>query len=85
MMLPTQDENPHGLHQRYVVAKADGTPVDPLAIYFVLRIDAHGDDPAHIEACRAAAIAYADVVQSGDPKFAHLSQLGAELRQKSGG
>lgn len=80
MGLPTQKNNPKGLHQRYVIAKADGTPVDPNAVYFVLRIDKNGDDPAHLEACRDAIIAYCDAVQSGDPKFAHLTQLAAELR-----
>ena len=56
--LPTIEENPNGLHQRYVVSKASGEPVDPQAIYFVLRLDNGGDDNSHLEACREAARAY---------------------------
>lgn len=46
---------PPGLYNRYIVSKSDGTPVDPRAIYFVLRLDEYGDDKGHIEACRRAA------------------------------
>lgn len=42
-----------GLFEKYVVSKADGSEVDPEAMYFVLRVDT---DPA----ARAAAMAYAD-------------------------
>jgi len=58
-MIPSKAENPNGLHQRYRVSKSDGSPVDPRAIYFVLRLDGFGSDPGHIAACRAAALAYA--------------------------
>ena len=40
------EENPNGLHGRYIVTKASGEPVDERAIYFVLRLDQHGDDYA---------------------------------------
>jgi hypothetical protein len=58
-MFPSATENPTGLHRRYNVTKADGTPTDPNALYFVLRIDNKGDDAGHIRACRAALRAYA--------------------------
>lgn len=77
-MIPTENENPNGLHQRYIVTKANGEPTGD-AVYFVLRIDSGGDDPYHIEACRAAALAYCDQVQSGHTP--HLAQIGIELRQ----
>ncbi len=57
-MIPTEEENPDGLNQRYNVTKANGEPCDPRAVYFVLRLDSYGDDPEHIEACRAAAKTY---------------------------
>ena len=28
-----------GLYQKYIIQKADGTPIDPNADYFVLRLD----------------------------------------------
>ena len=58
-MIPTKQENPNGLHQRYRVTKADGTECDSRAAYFVLRLDNFGDDMEHVAACRAAAQAYA--------------------------
>ena len=76
--IPRQEDNPKGLHQRYVIRKANGEPIDHLATYFVLRLDSHGDDGLHIAACRAAARAYADFVQSGEAP--HLARIGAELR-----
>ncbi len=33
------------MHQRYEVPKADGSPVDEDAVYFVLRLDSGGSDP----------------------------------------
>lgn len=46
--------NPKGLYQRYNITKADGSPVDKEAIYFVLRVDQYGDDPKWTKACREA-------------------------------
>lgn len=74
--MPPKEANPSGLHQRYNVTKVSGKPVDPMATYFVLRLDSHGDDYDHIRACRAAADAYADV--AGD--VPHLEQIAADLR-----
>lgn len=53
-LLPTHDQNPTGLHQRYRVEKLYGES-DPLAIYFALRLDQHGDDQLWIDSCREAA------------------------------
>ena len=75
-MTPSKDENPNGLHGRYTVAKADGSPVDESAEYFVLRLDSGGNDPAHIAACRTAVMTYADEIEP------HLPQLAADLRAR---
>lgn len=72
--LPTPEENPNGLHGRYKVTKADGSPCDPKAIYFVLRIDGNGSDLEHIAACRLAAMKY---VQNAPD---HLQQMANELQ-----
>lgn len=77
-MIPNQRVNPNGLHQRYRIQHADGSPVDHLATYFVLRLDNFGRDGLHAAACRAAAIAYADYVESGAAP--HLAQIGRDLR-----
>ena len=76
--LPETRDNPSGLHRRYVVSKASGEPVDPMAIYFVLRLDNMCRDQLHVAACRAAARAYADFAQSGDAP--HLAKIGEQLR-----
>lgn len=62
MRIPKREQNPRGLHRRYTIARANGTPVDPAADYFVLRIDPNGSDLAHVRACRRAARAYARCV-----------------------
>lgn len=74
-MIPTSQDNPDGLHQRYKIAMANGAPCDPRAAYFVLRLDGLGDDPGHIAACRAAARAYCDHAPP------HLERVAAELRR----
>lgn len=76
--IPAYGDNPKGLHQRYVITKANGESVDPMATYFVLRLDGFGRDGLHIAACRAAARAYADFVTSGEAP--HLARVGVELR-----
>lgn len=75
-MIPSKHENPNGLHGRYTIAKADESPVDPQAEYFVLRLDSGGSDPAHIKACRKAVMTYADEIEP------HLPQLAADLRAR---
>ena len=52
-----------GLHQKYVLAKRDGSPVDPAAVYFPLRLDS---DPY----ARIGARAYADAVRPANPRLA---------------
>jgi len=76
--IPPIEVNPNDLHKRYVVSKPNGEPCDPMATYFVLRLDGFGRDLAHVAACRAAARAYADFVQSGEAP--HLALIGEQLR-----
>ena len=76
--IKTQQENPKGLHQRYIVSKSNGEPVDPSAEYFVLRVDLNGKDPKHIEACRKAVITYAENIQK------HLPELSKDLIERYG-
>jgi len=73
-MIPTAEENPNGLHQRYKVTKADGTTCDPNAVYFVLRLDS-GGSIGHIASCREAAVAYAAASQH----YPDLKDVGIEL------
>lgn len=70
--LPSRESNPDGLHQHYIVRKADGT-CDPKAKYFVLRLDLDGDDKEHVAACRKAAKTYV----CNAPK--HMRRVAAEL------
>ena len=69
-ILPTQLENPNGLHQRYIVEKVSGEPVDEDAEYFILRLDKNGDDINHINACRKAILTYANEIEKYIPKLA---------------
>jgi len=74
---PYEDRTPSqpGLYNRYTVTKTDGTPIDPKAVYFVLRLDGHGHDREHIQACREAALKWCDLAPS------HLNQVAADLDQ----
>lgn len=49
---------PLGLFQKYEVRKANGSPIDPGAIYLVLRLDAG----AYVGACRSAAAVFASLL-----------------------
>lgn len=61
------------LYKKYVVTKADGTPVDPEAQYLVLRLDTDG-------CARVAAIFYATCIREEQPGFAfELSGLARSL------
>ena len=51
------------LHQKYSVVKTDGSPVDPRAQYFVLRIDTD-------YAAQIAMLTYADAIEGENKKFA---------------
>lgn len=75
MSIPTAGANPKGFHSRYIVSKTSGEPVDPDAIYFVLRVDNGGDDQLHICACQDALRTYAECAMRTN----HLKQLGEEL------
>ena len=52
-----------GIYGKYLVEKSDGSPVDPKAIYFTLRLDT---DPH----ARAAVRAYAISCQAENPDLA---------------
>lgn len=75
-----------GLFRKYLIHKADGSPVDPNADYFVLRLDT---DPA----ARAAALTYAREIFIKAPVLAqdlrervwqHESQMNAQGGDRSG-
>lgn len=77
-MIPTREDNPGGLHQRYRVEKVCGR-TDPDAVYLVLRLDNKGDDPAWTKACRMAARQLALQLQNAQGAL-HLRQMGRELQ-----
>jgi hypothetical protein len=52
-----------GWYLKYIIEKADGSPVDPNADYFILRLDT---DPA----ARKAALAYAEAIEESNPVLA---------------
>ncbi len=63
----------HGLYGKYIIQKADGTPVDPKAVYFTLRLDT---DPH----ARAAIRAYIENCREAQPELAgDLERLMREL------
>jgi len=72
-MIPTKEENPKGLHLRYIVSKTNGKPVDQDAEYFVMRLDYGGNDRKHIDACRKALLVYANEIKE------HLPDLSEDL------
>jgi hypothetical protein len=79
--IPTQSENPTGLHQRYYIQKLSAdediyVPVDDNAEYFVMRLDEGGSDINHIKACRIGVHAYADAIEN------HIPQLAKDLRER---
>ena len=88
--IPSQTDNPSGLHQRYRVQKIipigsnynDGTsmyktvPCDEGAEYFVMRLDEGGKDREHIKACRIGIHAYADAIEH------YIPELAKDLRER---
>jgi hypothetical protein len=60
--MPMSDE-PLGLFNKYYVNKVDGSPTDPEAVYFVLRLDT---DPN----ARRVALVYSNIVEETNPKMA---------------
>lgn len=73
--IKSKEENPKGLHRHYQVRRADGRPVDPDAVFFVLRIDLGSDDLGHVHACRMAALTYVRHAP------AHMTLPAAELKE----
>lgn len=82
--IPTQSQNPTGLHQRYSIKKitynSKGVPVlkntDKESEYFIFRLDEGGKDREHIKACRIGVHAYADAIEH------HLPELAKDLRER---
>lgn len=69
-MKPTPEDKAAGIKHKYNITRADGSPVDPQGMYFVLRLDYHeGCDTRHISACRRAAEAYAIHATDNLPKL----------------
>lgn len=76
--IKTKAEKPKGLFQKYIIYKADGTPLNENAEYFVLRLDNQCSDRKHVEACRKAVLLYA--LEIGE----HLPKLSKDLLNKYG-
>ncbi len=76
-MIPEKKQNPKGLHQKYVVSKANGNPIDETAEYFVMRLDWNGDHK-HVEAGRKAVLTYAKEIKE------HLPKLSKDLIDRYG-
>ena len=68
--LASAKENPNGLHQKYIITRVDGKPIDPKAVYFVLRLDGNH---AHNNASRAAALKWAEVIDHTCEKLGMVS------------
>lgn len=73
-----EEKQPAGLYRKYLITKADGRELPPEFEAFVLRLD-DGGDPAHVAACRAAVLVYADEIEP------HISQLARDLRARYSG
>lgn len=59
-----------GLYQKYKIEKTNGNPINPLAEYFVLRLDQYSSDLVHTEASRRAILLYAKEIKKYNPKLA---------------
>lgn len=73
-MSELKEKTDNGLHNKYVLSRTDGTPINPNDKYFVLKIDGDGDIN-HINACRAALSKYADEIES------HIPELAKQIRE----
>ena len=89
--LDTERHNgrPMGLYQRYSVTKthAEDGPVDPEAVYLVLRLDAKAKDSHHARACQRAALTYASEIRPHIPRLADelvrlVARCAAELEMR---
>lgn len=90
-MIPTKEENPNGLHAKYVIRKVvpiknikpngkrfRNIAVDKDAEYFILRLDYNGKDNFHAWACREAVLHYAKIISS------HLPELSKDIIERYG-
>lgn len=59
-----------GLFNKYHITKADGTPSDPEAEYFILRLDSNQKNKEHLKASLKAIEAYAESIKEVDPELA---------------
>lgn len=67
-----------GLFQKYTVTKTDGTPVDPQAVYFVLRLDTDSS-------ARTVTMIYSGLIRRENPKLSKdirelLEQIEKEIQ-----
>ena len=58
-----------GLYKKYNISKMDGSPVDPKAEYFLLRLDCHSNNPVFVAACRKAVLLLADEIADFMPEL----------------
>ena len=63
-------ENSNGLHNKYIIAKADGSEIDPKAKYMVLRYDKAQADIENKHAALDALYMYAWRIKKIMPEFA---------------
>lgn len=82
--LPSQVENPKGLHEKFHMQKIIGyiknkpmySDIGVGEDYFVLRLDEDQHNKEHLEACRLAVASYANSIERTHPKVA------LEMRQR---
>lgn len=76
--LPSQVENPKGLHAKFFIQKIVGylrsrpiyQDIGPNEEYFPLRLDDGCKNPEHLKACRAAITTYAKTIEKSNPVLA---------------
>lgn len=81
--IPTKEQNPNGLHQRYSIKRIVNNPdrdiessrtilrdIDKDAEYFVFRLDLNGKDINHVKASRIGIHAYANAIEATIPGLA---------------
>lgn len=70
-----------GLFSKYLIQKRDGTPVNPRAEYFVLRVDNFQHDERMRKASQEAMLTYAKQIERFDAVFAkQIRERIAEIR-----
>ena len=95
--IPNQRENPTGFHQRHKIQKIVQTSdpnyntglktidVDSDAEYFVMRLDCHGTDMKHVEACRKAVLYYARLIKDHIPSLSEdlIARYSDQIRKQT--